>query len=160
MLTFQVCVRRRPREANPVDQTPGFPPLFGIGCDYLMVFVQPLHRLPDGEDLERQILGNEGVHRPMDGLAVVQFGDKGDVISSGHRHKAAELWCRYASLLGWRFWRVPPRGGLPLQEVCDRQIGKAFAHDEVPWLIVARRDDTTISPVLSSPSPTPSEAAA
>ena len=139
MLNYTVLTHTPRYEVSPASLTPGFPPLFGVGGGEFVVFVQPLHVLPNGKNIEREIARDEGVQVPDSGLAVVEFHHHEGVDAANDRGVAADRWCHFARLLGWRLWLFPNGGALPLQEVCDADVGKAvFVHGAVPKVIVAK----------------------
>ena len=140
MMHYTVCARRPRNSGSPANLTPGFPSLFGVGGGDVVVLVEPLHLLPNGKKIEREIAGYEGVEVPQDGLAVVQFCYDQGLYAPDYACVAADRWCHFARLLGWRIWLFPDGGTLPLQEVDHSEVGRASVFQGVsPKLIVAKR---------------------
>lgn len=149
MLNYTVCTTSARYGVSPTSLTPGFPSLFGFGEGQFVVLVQPLHLLPDGEQIEGEIARDEVVHVPREGLAVVEFCHHEGVNTANDCRVAADRWCRFAILLGWRVWLLPEGGGLPLQEVGEGKIGEIFfGQGTAPKVVLAKRSLTR--PILSS----------
>lgn len=151
MFRYTVCTQQARYGVSPASLTPGFPSLLGRGEGHLIVFVQPLHLLPDGDQVEQYLLGHEGVQVPREGLAVVEFPGNDGSVAPDVRREAQELWCRFARLLGWRLWHFPDSGLFPLQEIGDgEQVVALLGQGEPLRLVLAKRSLSEFWPSIQS----------